>query len=353
MTERLADGGGIRRAFEVQAEHCAKMGAPFNARVCRALVEVLDDTTGLGRRVLAWPKETRANDLVPLRCCAGLHALARAGRVAELAAVYPPHTGDERALRDAVAAAVAAEDAFLTKYLDSAPQTNEVGRSAILLGGLLTLQPARPVALFEVGASAGLNMQFDRWRYHLGPAGTWGDPDSPVSVRCDWTGTPPSLETPLRVVSRAASDLAPLDPAAPGDRERLLSYIWPDQAERLARTAAALDIAAGSDLRVAKADARDWVARELAPERAPPDALTVLFHSVFIQYLDPPVREALISDITGRGAKATDDTPFAWLRMEANEQDRARCELRATRWPGGRDEHLADVDWHGRSAHWG
>ena len=351
---RLAEQDGARRAFEVQAENCEKMGAPFNARVCQALLGILDDGTALGRRVLDWPEKTRSGDLVPLRCCAGFHALARGKRVAELSAAYPPHIGDDHALRDALAAAVAKEDAFLTQYLDSAPQTNEVGRSAILLGGLLTLQQlvGRPIVLFEVGASAGLNMLFDRWFYRLGTGGTWGDPDSPVSVRCDWTGALPPLQPPLRVLSRAASDLLPLDPAVFTDRERLLSYIWPDQAERLARTAAALDVAAAASTHVEKADACAWVTRTLMPDKAPADTLTVLFHSVFIQYLAPLRRAGLIADIAARGAQATADQPFAWLHMEAGKEDRTRCELRMTLWPGERERHLANVDWHGRRAQW-
>ena len=91
---------------------------------------------------------------------------------------------------------------------------------------------------------------------------------------------------------------------------------------------------------------------ELAPSRAQDGTCTVLFHSVFIQYLDPPDRAALVADILARGAVATGHSPFAWLRMEANEADSARCELRLTLWPGGTDRALADVNWHGRSAHW-
>ena len=78
----------------------------------------------------------------------------------------------------------------------------------------------------------------------------------------------------------------------------------------------------------------------------------MLWHSVFIQYLDPPARRALIAAIRARGAQATADRPFAWLQMESGLDRRDQCELRLTLWPGGETIRLADVDWHGRSAHW-
>lgn len=352
--KRVADDPGLARLFTVQAEHCDKMDAPFNARVCRLLADILDERSALGRRVLSWPRDNRGNDLVALRCCAGFHALARGKRVAELADAYPPRSPDNATLRAALEKAIAGEDAFLAKYLDSAPQTNELGRSAILLGGLLAVAARlrKPVALFEVGASAGLNLLFDRWSYDLGEGRSWGPPDAPVRVRCAWTGAAPALDTPLTIAAREASDLAPLDPGREGDRERLLSYIWPDQTERLSRTAAALDAAAASGLHVEKADARDWLADRLAPSQALDGTATVLWHSVFIQYLDPAVREGLVADVVRRGEAATADKPFAWLEMEARPEKREQCELRLTLWPGREEVRLADVDWHGRSAHW-
>ena len=213
MNVRVANTSGPRRAFEVQAEHCNRMDAPFTARLCLALLELLDDTTALGRRVIGWPRENAVGDLVPLRCCAGLHRLARAGDVPALTAAYPPAASSDESLRRALIVAIGKEDAFLTGYLDSPPQTNEVGRSAILLGGLLRLaeQVRMPFALHEIGASAGLNMSFRRWRYELGEAGSWGTADAPVTIVSAWTGNAPSPDTLVSICARAASDLAPLD----------------------------------------------------------------------------------------------------------------------------------------------
>ncbi len=111
-------------------------------------------------------------------------------------------------------------------------------------------------------------------------------------------------------------------------------------------------IAAAVDLRVEKADARAWLRDALAADAPQDGVCTVLFHSVFIQYLEPASRAALVADILAKGDAATAQKPFAWLRMEGSEADKQRCELRLTLWPGGEDRALADVDWHGRSAHW-
>lgn len=351
---RVADDAVLAQVFETQAGHCDRMNAPFNGRICRLLPRLLDDTSALGRRVLGWRHDNMAGDLMPLRCCAGFHALARANRVAALASVYPPAQPDDVALEAGLRAAIVQDDAVLAAYLDSAPQTNEIGRSAILLGGLLSLarRVKFPVALYEIGASAGLNMLFDRWYYDLGQGGFWGAAQSKVRLTCEWTGATPAVQTPLGIVSRAASDLAPLEAGKQADRDRLLSYIWPDQTARLERTTAALDIAAAQGLVVEKADALDWVSRRLQPSSAAPGTVTVLWHSVFLQYLDSAGRRSLIDAIRARGSAATTQSPFAWLEMEAGRESRQQCELRLTLWPGGETIHLADVDWHGRTAAW-
>ena len=106
-------------------------------KLCRLLGERLDRSTEAGRRVLDWPGRADAfSDALPLRLTGGLHALVRRGQAPGLAACYPPCPlpGDE-ALWAALAPALADPD--LLPWLDGAPQTNEVGRSAVLMSGLL------------------------------------------------------------------------------------------------------------------------------------------------------------------------------------------------------------------------
>lgn len=340
----------LLNAFRFQATACRELGSPFTAEVCAILAEQLDGTSRFGRRILDWPGDPFA-DALALRAASGFHALKRAGRVPALLAVYPPVSTDTDALGDAIAAAIAAEDDFLHDWLDSPPQTNEVARSSVMLGGALRLgeQFGLPLDWHEIGASMGLNLGFDRYRYALADA-HWGDPGSSVLIRSEWRGVAPDLDAPLQVASRRGCDITPLDPGSRDDRERLLAYIWADQSERLARAEAALDMAAAATWRVERADAAAWTALHLT---APPQTgrTRVLAHSVMWQYLPEATRAAISANIDCAAKQATADAPFAWLRMEADGQ-RGSASVRLTTWPGGDEREIGRADFHGRFVDW-
>ena len=350
---KISDRQDIVDAFERQARACVDLGGPFTGNLCRILGANLDDRSAFGRRVATWPADSLWPDLVPLRCCAALNTLVRRGRAPALAAFYPPNDpGDDEPFWRAIEATIAAQDADMTAFLGSPPQTNEVVRSAVLLGGFLTIAEAvgRPLALYELGASAGLNLLFDRYAYDLDDNRKWGDAKSPVRIGSVWKGRAPALTTPLKIASRAAVDLRPVDARVSDDRERMLAYIWPEQTERLRRIEPALDMVAKSDLKVEQGDALAWLKNVMAGP--PSDGLCrVVFHSVFVQYLPADLRRALREKIVEIGERATTAAPFAWLSMEAGE-DRMSCELRLTIWPGAERRKLAEVDWHGRWAKW-
>lgn len=343
----------IVEACERQFAACTSMGAPFTARLCRLIGARLDETSAFGRRVFAWPRDTLWPDLVPLRCCAALNILVRTGKAPALARFYPAGDGaSDGELWDAIAATIAVHDAEMTKFLDSPPQTNEVVRSGVLLGGFLRIAQAThmPLALYETGASAGLNLMFDSYRYDLGEGRVWGDPRSRVAIASAWKGKAPLLEARIDIASRAAVDLKPVDARARDDRERMLAYIWPEQVERVQRIEAALDLVASSNLQVAADDALAWLERTLS-QPADEGTCRVVYHSVFAQYLPQQVRADLRAAIKRHGETATARAPFAWLAMEAGP-DRMSCELSLTIWPGGERRTLAKVDWHGKWAEW-
>src|SRR6476469_8979295 len=129
----------VRAAFATQAGWCDRLGAPFTALLCRLLGARLDETSEIGRRVLGWPKDADPfADALPLRLCGGLHFLVRSGAAPELAALYPPH---EFPGADALSAPLrpVLDDPPLLPWLDGPPQANEVGRSAVLMIGLMTI----------------------------------------------------------------------------------------------------------------------------------------------------------------------------------------------------------------------
>jgi hypothetical protein len=146
-----------------------------------------------------------------------------------------------------------------------------------------------PLRLLEVGASAALNLRFDRYRYELGGE-RWGPPDSPVAIRARVAGAGrPPLDTPLRIASRAGCDPRPVDPRSEEGRLTLTSYVWADQLERLERLRAALAVASEVEAPVERAGAAGWTEARLA-EPAPGTA-TVVFHSIVMQYLPVAERE--------------------------------------------------------------
>lgn len=340
----------VRSHFAGQAQACRKLGSPFTGRVLDLLAERLDESTAVGRKTLAWTGKLR-DDALGLRLVGGLHRLVLAGEDAGLAAVYPTSgaTADDETLWQAIANALVVHDEALVDFIDSPPQTNEVARSGVLLGGFLTVasETGLPLRTLEIGASAGLNLHWDAWGYRLGDA-QWGDPASRVQLAPEWRGPLPPLG-PVEVAARAGCDRAPFDPADPAQVLRLRAYIWADQSQRLQRIDAAIAHAAASPVRVESADAVEWAARQL--EELPQGVATVFYHSIMWQYLPSETRAAIDASIEAAAKRASMDAPLARLRMEPVPEDGA-CELRVCLWPGGGDRRLADVDFHGRWMEW-
>ncbi|HEV7659086.1 MAG TPA: DUF2332 family protein [Allosphingosinicella sp.] len=343
----MASEEEVRASFAEQAFWCGRLGSLFTARLCETLGARLDRGSAVGRRALAWPGDPRAlADALALRLCAGLHFIVRERRAPGLAALYPPAAlPDEAALWAEVAPFL--DDPELDTWLDSAPQTNEVGRSAVLMSGLLVVA-ARfrlPILLYELGAGAGLNLLLDFYRYDLGGLSA-GDRDSPILLKPEWEGPPPPGAT-VTIVGRAGADLNPARLSQ--DAARLPAYLWPDQPERLSRLEAALAIAAGHPPRVDKADAADWIEAvlALAPE---PGVARVVMHSVAFQYFGPQAQARVARHIEAAGAAADAGAPLAWLRFE-KEADADRYALRLQTWPGGEDL-LAWTHPHGSRITW-
>jgi HAD superfamily hydrolase (TIGR01509 family) len=255
-----------------------------------------------------------------LRLMAALHELALTGREPELSAFYPS-AGGTRAPRDAwpiVREALERNFGWIEARLHRTVQTNEPGRSAALYPVLLWLTAAhgRPLRLLEIGASAGLNLICDRYRYDVGEL-TLGDHGSPVRFEQPWRPAPgidlAAAAAALRVSHREGCDPNPLDPSSPDDRRRLISYIWPDEPDRLARLDAALSVAAPRPPMVVKAQAIEWLPDALSRRRD--GELTVVWHSVMRQYVDPGEWQALLEAV-GAALVTSPERPIAWVGME-------------------------------------
>lgn len=338
------------RNLETQAAICDALGSPFSAKVCRALVRGLDRSTATGRRALDWPGNATA-DALALRLLGALHSLVLSGADDGLAAVYPPRQVDGSRLRDSLTDAIRRHDDRLCRALDGVPQTNEVARSAMLLPGFLAIarETGLPLEVVEIGASAGLNLNFDLFHYRYG-ASEWGDPASPVRLAPELRGKLPPPEGKLTMSARSGCDIAPVDLSNKAARLRLRCFVWADQSARLQRLDAAIGLALAAPVTLVQADASDFVRQKLAARLE--GSASVVFHSAMWDYMPDAKREAIKAVIRDAGAVATKGSPLAWLSAEPLAAGAPHAVLRLTIWPGGETRQLAACDHHGRWIEW-
>ena len=336
----------VRDAFRQQAQSCAALGSPLMARLMAGLADALAHGDPVSDAMLGWAGDPASRaDSVPLRLAGGLHALVLSGQDPDLAAAYARPDADPTA---AALAAIRRHPATLLAWLASPPQTNEVRRSAVLIATAqwLTECFGLPLILSELGASAGLNLLWDHYALAVGGQ-TFGPPDPVLTLTPDWTGPLPPFATP-HVTARRGVDLNPPDPVS--DRLRLLAYLWADQPDRIARTRAALDLAAKLRPPVDRGDAGAWLETRLAD---PQDgALHLVFHTVAWQYFPPQTTSRALAALDGAGARATGSAPLARLGMEADGSTEPGAALTLTLWPGEKVIPLGRADFHGRWVDW-
>lgn len=259
----------------------------------------------------------------------------------------PPQDASDDALWGAVCACLRDDAALINVWLDSPPQTNDVRRAATLIAvghWLADRFFGLPIRTSELGASAGLNLQWDHYALAIG-GHRFGPDDAALTLKPEWAGPLPPA-TPPQVTNRAGVDLNPLHPARPEDALRLLAYLWPDQPQRLALTRAAI---AATRSPVDRADAIDWLAHRL-PHRN--GELHLIYTTVAWQYFPHEKQKLGTAMITATGSKATLDHPLAWFSME-NDGGPNGAALTLRLWPGNMTIPMGRADFHGRWIDWG
>jgi hypothetical protein len=233
-------------------------------------------------------------------------------------------------------------------------QTNEVGRCSILLPAL----PPGPLALVEVGASAGLCLLLDRFHYELGST-SLGKPAAPVHLRCTTIGPVPVPTTTPTIVWRRGLDTNPIDVHDQEAVRWLLACVWADHPDRRRRLEGAIELARAHPPAVSRGDLVDDLLSVLAD--VPDDAHLVVFHLAVLGYVDLDRRRAF-ADVLADVSKRRD---LVWLSNEApgvlpemtalappvNER---QFLLGRTRFTNGqrRDELLALAHPHGAELTW-
>ncbi len=347
----MIENAAIKAAFERQAKACESLGSPFNARLCHLAADRLDGTGKIPALIFGWPAERAVADALALRFCGALHALKRQGYAA-LAHSYPPHSVSDESLWQSVEQAMAERAAFIAIRMQSAPQTNEVRRSAALFPAFALIAErfeGKPLVLSEIGASAGLNLMWDCYGYRFQDQ-TYRPRNNPAPfvITPDWQGPPPP-QTEIAVSERAGCDLNPLEADNPEDCERLLSYIWPDQVDRLDRTEKALALARQNQLHVDRADAIDWLSHRLSTRHD--GKVHVIYHTIAWQYLPGDAQRHGLRIIAEAGAHADWQAPICHLAMEADDAGPG-AGLSLTIWPKGEFYKVGRADFHGRWVDW-
>lgn len=217
-----------------------------------------------------------------------------------------PAPGPYAGLRTAL---LADDGTIRTTILERSTQTNEVGRLATLVPAFAQVEG--PLALLEVGASAGLCLYPDRWGY------AWSTPAGEVTLggeprlRCTVAGPAPLPSRLPEVAWRGGVDLNPLDVTDRDATDWLETLVWPEQDERRARLRQAVEVARHEPPRLVRGDLLTTLP-ELV-EEASAHGTVVVFHSAVIAYLTPPLRAEY--DAMVRGLVA--DGRCRWVSNEA------------------------------------
>lgn len=332
-----------------QADWCERLGSPLYGHL---LSRCADDYEAGGdiRDLLQSHEKDDEASVLPLRLMRAVHQRILEGQLADLAKFYPSVGGivELNGAWVTFRRAVKEHNQSLGTLIEKPLQTNEVGRSGSLLGGfgVIAEQTRLPLRLLEVGASAGLNLRWDQYRYEW-RGGTWGETASPVRLENIFIDGAPFLPSTIKVVERVGCDLCPIDINSNAGILTLLSSTWADQLDRIRRLEAAIEIGRAIPCVIEKANGADWIEARLRNTLS--GAVTVVFHSALWPYLSESEQRRISAAIEEAGKRASQRAPVAWLRMEAVDK---RFEIRLRIYPGFQEQIIATSSAHAPSVRW-
>ncbi len=344
----MVDSGILSKTFRQFAESECRGSSALYEHLARSIAE--DD------KMLALAAHSQAGQPAPNLLFAAVHFLLLQGLSDLLSQFYPSLTDKAHAPEGAYPAfrefglknATALHHLLTTRRV----QTNEVQRSTYLFlvfSILNRLIAGRPLALIEIGASAGLNLLCDKYGYRYGTSGFFGERQSGVQLECTFRGNkhPPLPTSVPKVVYRTGLDLNPIDVQ---DDEQILwlrALIWPEHIQRAELLCRAIEIARQDPPRLIAGDGI-----ELLPETvraAPEDAAVCVFHTHTINQFSSAARgrlSALLMELA-----AIKDTFF---RVSSEWLAPPHPKLELTTWRRGHEENrvMAYCDSHGEWLEW-
>lgn len=344
----MADPTELARRFAARG-HDQQSRSPFSASLSRYVAE----DPAVVSLLAAAPEEQQ----LPVLLLATVHFIVLTEPDVDLARWYPSVT-DAPAAGDPYPAfaQLCADRVDQIRDIVStrSVQTNEVGRCSLLLAGLAAIaSDVGPLGLVDVGTSAGLNLQLDRYAYVHEPGGTVG-PSSPVRLECSTRG---SVQVPVSmpaIAQRVGLDRTPVDLSDPDAATWLLACVWPDQADRLARLRAAIDVAAEAAPVLIRGDAVDDLAEavgSVADQGHP-----VVTNSWAVNYLPADRQRRYVDALDDIGRRID----LSWISVESpglcpgipvpsELRGHHITVLTATTWRSGRrtSHHLGTAHPHG------
>ncbi|MDQ6919189.1 MAG: DUF2332 domain-containing protein [Candidatus Dormibacteraeota bacterium] len=321
-------------------EDFRRAGSSFYAQVCEG---ILADP-----EVLELAARAPAGQPPPNLLFGAVHYLLLRGVGHPLARLYPSLNGGRDIGEDPYPAfkdfCLANADAISELMRKRTVQTNEVARSSVLQRGFAVVaqRSGLPLALVEIGASAGLNLIGDRYHYSYGSLEV-GDPSAEVRIECRLRG---DLKPPLevaRVTWRIGIDRNPIDVTDADQALWLRALVWPDQPWRAELLLAAMHSARQDPPLVLRGDALDRLPEAVAA--APPEAALCVYSSFTLYQLGP----AEVLRLEGLLADAGKERPIHRLALEWNPSERPYLELQD---PAGERVRLANAHHHGQWLEW-
>ncbi len=301
MTERVPDAAAAATAFRNLAD-AEESRVPTYARICRIMAERAE----LHPLLLEAPTGQR----LPVLLLAAIHDVVLRDPTVAIAPWYPSVTGEPPSAddpTDALLDVVAVHrDEIVEMVRTRSVQTNEVNRCVAwqLSLGELCARDDRPLALVEIGASAGLNLRLDDYSIRLdtdGASTQVGPADSTVRLATHLrTGVWPEASEALPpVVHRVGLDLHPLDVTDADDARWLAACTWPEQRERFDRLTAAIERAAADPPTIVAGDMVDDVADLV--DAAPAGAHVAVLASWALTYVERTRRTELLDSLVAAG----------------------------------------------------
>ena len=280
-----------------------------------------------------------------------------------LASHYPIVSGAERPMEPAFPAfrdfCLSHRDELSELIQTRRTQTNVVRRCTCLLPAFSMVQreSGQPLALIDVGASAGLNLNVDRYRYRYLRGGqeavVWGRAEAKVSLEAELRGEGPmpALEDDLAIEFRGGIDLNPIDLRDEDELRWLRALIWPEHVERHQRLIAAAAELALSPVDLRRGDAADLLPRTIAD--TPPEAALTVYSTVALYQIPSAGRERIFRTL----AETSLDRPVWLVTLELRMEDIDEVQmpsLSVTRYANGAAERqlLARSSPHGWWIEW-